>query len=288
MNPAIIDDDKNSLEFFLELFADLKIDVRGFGSAEDFLDAYTQSPFECVVSDVRMPGMSGIELQKKLARDYPTLPVIIITGFADIRLAVDAVRNGAFDFIEKPVSHLLLRKRVFDAFSTSAFDKLINQKVRLIDNMMGKLTQREVVVLRYVLTGEKNKAIAHKLGISEKTVEVHRNNIKNKFHARSFVELAAHISFYRGAKMDRMEVLERVDLENDVLTAIRGCEPDDESTHCFSKIDEFIKSKNLVGDEIGVYEKIQVLIELEKITSDCPWADDNFCRAQLILSNIMG
>ncbi|MBL6946766.1 MAG: response regulator transcription factor [Rhodospirillales bacterium] len=287
-NLYIIDDDEDYLEFLFDVFAATNSNVQGFGSAEGFLDAYTESTFECVLSDFQMPGMNGIELQKNLAIDNPTLPVIIVTGFADIPSAVNAVRNGAFDFIEKPCSHQLLRRRVYDAFAISGLNKLIKKKVQRIDGLMGTLTQREIVVLRFALKGEKNKNIAHKLGISEKTVEVHRNNIKNKFHARSFVELAAHISFYRGVKMDRMELLNRLNLENDVLSPIVECRADDGSMHCVHRVKELIWSIDEEGEEVCIYDKMKIVHELEEIANSCPWASDNFCRAQLILSNIMG
>lgn len=214
--------------------------------------------------------------------------MIIITGFADIRLAVEAVRNGAFDFLEKPFSQKELRERVFDAFAISALNKMINHRVQFIDELMGKMTEREVVILRYALSGEKNKNIAHKLGISEKTVEAHRNNIKNKFQARSFVELAASISFYRGAMMDRMEVLKRLDLKSDILLAIRDCKSDNQAGTCLERVTEIIQSIDVSDAEITVFEKIKVIFELQEICRDCPWAVDNFCRAKLVLANITG
>lgn len=286
-NLYIIDDDEVCLNFFSSIFCASKTNVHSFNSARDFISAYRESPFECVLTDVRMPGMSGIELQKKLAKEHPSLPVIIVTGFADIPSAVAAVRNGAYDFIEKPCSHLLLKKRILNAFAVSALNKLINKKIRQIDDVVDKLTPRENEVLRSALNGEKNKIIAHKLGISEKTVEVHRYNIKNKFYARSFVELASHLSFYRGTKMDGVELLLRLNLENDVLSALGECNPIDGSVRCFDHIQEISKSMSGSGEKSGIFEKVKVIIELEKFADTCQWAAGNSCRTRLILSDIM-
>ena len=182
----------------------------------------------------------------------------------------------------------MLRKRIYNAFAISALNKLINKNIQQIDSMIDKLTPRENEVLGAALNGEKNKNIAHKLGISEKTVEVHRNNIKNKFRARSFVELASHLSFYRGSEMDRIELLLRLDLESDVLSMVGKCNPSDGSVRCLDQVQENIKSTNESRDKTGIYGKAKVIMELEKTADSCQWAVDNFCHARLILSNIMG
>lgn len=185
----VIDDDeavRASLEW---LISSVRLPVRTFASAGAFLDAYQPDRQGCVVVDVRMPGMSGLELQKNLAEVSDHLPVIIITGHGDIHMAVDAMKAGAFDFIEKPFDDQLLLDLVQKAVQISAeatHDHALRDDIR---RRLELLSPRESEVLELVLAGEPNKRIAFRLGIGEKTVEAHRAKVKEKTQAKSLADL---------------------------------------------------------------------------------------------------
>lgn len=185
----VIDDDeavRTSLDW---LIASVNLPVRTFASARAFLDDYNADEEGCVVVDVRMPGMSGLELQRKLAETAGHLPVIIITGHGDIHMAVDAMKAGAFDFIEKPFDDQLLLDLVQKAIEKSlevAHDQALREEIA---RRLGLLTPREREVLDLVMLGEPNKRIAITLGICEKTVEAHRAKVMEKTQARSIAEL---------------------------------------------------------------------------------------------------
>src|SRR3546814_102104 len=169
-----------------------------FASARAFLDDYNADEEGCVVVDVRMPGMSGLELQRKLAETTGHLPVIIITGHGDIHMAVDAMKAGAFDFIEKPFDDQLLldlvQKAVEQSLAASQDHALREGRARRRD----RLTPREHEVLALVMLGEPNKRIALTLGICEKTVEAHRAKVMEKTQARSIAELIKMVIAARG------------------------------------------------------------------------------------------
>ena len=163
--------------------------MKTFESAKQFLDVYHPDQQGCVVVDVRMPGMSGLELQRRLAEESDHLPVIIITGHGDIHMAVDAMKAGAFDFIEKPFDEQLLLDLVQKAVEKSAeaaHDHALRDELR---RRLQLLTPRESEVLELVLAGEPNKRIALHLGICEKTVEAHRAKVMEKTEAKSFADL---------------------------------------------------------------------------------------------------
>ena len=185
----VVDDDeavRTSLDW---LISSVNLPVRTFGSAKAFLDHYRPGAEGCVVVDVRMPGMSGLELQKKLAESASHLPIIIITGHGDIHMAVDAMKAGAFDFIEKPFDDQLLLDLVQKAVEKSleaAHDQALREEIA---RRLALLTPREREVLDLVMLGEPNKRIALALGICEKTVEAHRAKVMEKTQARSVAEL---------------------------------------------------------------------------------------------------
>ncbi|QIG97946.1 MULTISPECIES: response regulator FixJ [Bradyrhizobium] len=185
----VIDDDpamRDSLAFLL--------DVNGFAvttyeTATEFLDHFANSTVDCIVSDIRMPGMSGLELVRKLKADAAACPVILMTGHGDVALAVEAMKAGAVDFIEKPfVDEALLRAigEALRAQSAAPADGTVKRdaEARLVD-----LSPRERDVLRGLVAGKINKVIAHDLGISPRTVEVYRANLMAKTNVRSMSEL---------------------------------------------------------------------------------------------------
>ena len=185
----VIDDDEAVRASLDWLICSVRLPVRTFASAREFLDAYQPDQQGCVVVDVRMPGMSGLELQRNLAEVSGQLPVIIITGHGDIHMAVDAMKAGAFDFIEKPFDEQLLLDLVQKAVEKSAVaahDHALRDEIR---RRIQLLTPRESEVLELVLVGEPNKRIAVRLGICEKTVEAHRSKVMEKTEAKSFADL---------------------------------------------------------------------------------------------------
>lgn len=185
----VVDDDAEVRESLAELLKSVGWVVQTHASAEGFLDAYTPLLPGCLLVDVCMPGMSGLELQEQLAARGWDIPWVIITAHADVSMAVQAMSNGACGFLEKPYrSHELLelvKKAVTRACTTRG------AKIRRRDLLarFEQLSPRERQVMKLVTAGAPNKQIAQQLGISERTVEVHRANVMKKLSAATLVEL---------------------------------------------------------------------------------------------------
>ncbi len=165
----------------------LKIET--FASAQEFLNAYDPSRPGCLVTDVRMPGMSGIELQSKLAADEVTLPIIVVSGYADVPTAVRSMKRGAIDFVEKPFDEQMMLERIQLSILE---DARLRQERAARERTIGRLkslTPRERQVMDLVILGKSNKEIARALDISPKTVEVHRSHVMVKMQADSLAEL---------------------------------------------------------------------------------------------------
>ena len=158
-------------------------------SADAFLLAWDGSQKGCLVLDIRMPGLSGLELQQELIQRECLLPIIFMTGHGDLPLAVEAMRRGAIDFLRKPVDEEALVHRVRQAFEQEL--GLRKQSMRLADihNHVATLTEREFEIYKLVTIGETNKIIANGLGISERTVEVHRARVMEKMAATTMAQL---------------------------------------------------------------------------------------------------
>lgn len=185
----IVDDDQ-SIRHAMELLlrsVDLPHEI--FESGAAFLESFSTDCRGCLVLDIRMPGMGGLELQEKLKGLGSTLPVIFITGFGDVPMAVEAIQKGAFDFIEKPFRDQELLDRISKALTTDAERFEQEQELQDIRERVGRLTGREREVLDLVVTGKANKVIAHELGVSQRTVEIHRARVMEKMEARSLAEL---------------------------------------------------------------------------------------------------
>lgn len=185
----IVDDDpavRDSLRWLLE---SVRMQVITFESAEEFQKYYNIHMTGCLVLDVRMPGMSGLQLQQTISKQKYSLPIIFITGHGDIPMAVRAMQAGAMYFLEKPFEDQMLLDYINEAL---ALDK-DNQKARIrlttIQARIANLTEREREVLDLVVDNHSNKAIAQKLGVSVKTVEFHRSHMMDKMHAHSLIEL---------------------------------------------------------------------------------------------------
>lgn len=185
----VIDDDEAvriSLAFLLEM-ADLP--ARTYDSAQAFLDVVPAPQSGCIVTDVRMPGMSGLDLVKRLKVLGVTLPVIVITGHADVPLAVEAMRAGVVDFLEKPFDDMALVASIRGALDLQVKAARQTTEREGFEQMLATLSGREREVLQGVLAGKLNKTIAFELGISPRTVEVYRANVMSKTGAHSLSEL---------------------------------------------------------------------------------------------------
>ena len=185
----VIDDDdavRQSLEFLLKTAG---MTVRGFEHAKAFLDILPRVEHGCVITDVRMPGMSGIDLLRSLKDTNPELPVIVITGHGDISLAVEAMKIGAIDFLEKPFDDDQLIAAVRAALNRDA--GVVKRKAELgeITEKLAELSNRERQVLDGLVAGKANKSIAFDLGISPRTVEIYRANVMTKMAANSLSDL---------------------------------------------------------------------------------------------------
>ena len=193
MNPEptvfVVDDDEAVRRFLNGLIASVGLKVETYASAQEFLDAHEPGRPGCLLLDIRMPGMSGLELQKVLVERNIRIPVIILTGHGDVQVAVHAMKAGAVDFIEKPFNNELLLDRIQKAVAESVQADTSRVKRVEIARRMDLLTPREHQVLDMVADGETNKAIARRLDISEKTVEIHRAHVMEKMQAKSLADL---------------------------------------------------------------------------------------------------
>jgi FixJ family two-component response regulator len=185
----IVDDDDAVRRFLSGLIESVELPVEAYASAQDFLAAYEPGRPGCLVLDVRMPGMSGLELQRELAERAIDLPVIVLTGHGNVQVAVHAMKAGAVDFVEKPFDNELLLDRIQKAVAESVRADGERVKRNEIAKRMRLLSPRERQVLDLVVAGETNKGVARHLDISERTVEIHRANVMRKMRAGSLAEL---------------------------------------------------------------------------------------------------
>ncbi len=185
----VIDDDdavRQSLEFLLRTAG---VTVRGFESAKAFLEVLPQIRSGCIITDVRMPDITGIDLLRHVKEFNPDLPVIVITGHGDISLAVDAMKLGAVDFLEKPFDDDQLLVAVRSALSQDADTGKRKAELTGIHDKLAALSNRERQVLEGLVAGNANKTIAFDLGISPRTVEIYRANLMTKMAANSLSDL---------------------------------------------------------------------------------------------------
>ncbi|MGB5184364.1 MAG: response regulator FixJ [Xanthobacteraceae bacterium] len=185
----VIDDDEGLRESLAFLLRSAKLEVRSFDSAKAFLDVLPDTALGCVITDVRMPEMSGIELLRRLKELKIGVPVIVITGHGDIALAVEAMKIGAADFFEKPFDDDLLVASVRAALQQQKDQTKRGAERAEIEHRMATLSPREKDVLTGLIEGRANKQIAFDLGISPRTVEIYRANLMNKMQANSLSDL---------------------------------------------------------------------------------------------------
>lgn len=185
----VVDDNQDMRDSLGMLLESVGIASRMFSCASDFLASCNQMQEGCMLLDVRMPGMSGIELLETLKSKGILLPVILITGHGDVPMAVRALKHGAFDFIQKPFNTQELLDRVHAAIKLDCENRQHSSELERRRAYLASLTPREMEVVELIVTGDPSKVIAMKLGISPKTVDVHRAKILKKLDARGVAEI---------------------------------------------------------------------------------------------------
>jgi two-component system response regulator FixJ len=185
----VIDDDDSARDSLTFLLATADLRVRSYDSAKAFLDAIPDIEAGCIITDVRMPEIDGLELVRWLKRLKVDLPVIVITGHGDVPLAVESMKAGAVDFIEKPYDGEILLAAVRSALSAQRSDAKRDGERAEIQERLAALSPRERQVLDGLIAGQHNKTIAHELGISARTVEIYRANVMAKMQASSLSQL---------------------------------------------------------------------------------------------------
>ena len=185
----IIDDDEDVRDSLLELIESIGLHALAYDSALNFLNNFNVNAPGCILADVRMPGMSGIELQQKLIELEAPQPLIIMTGHGDITMAVQAMKNGAFEFLQKPFRDQELLECLTQALEKDLANRKLRESLLANQDRVKMLTVREREVVDLVLEGKANKVIARELDISARTVEIHRSHAMEKLGAKSVAEL---------------------------------------------------------------------------------------------------
>jgi two-component system response regulator FixJ len=185
----VVDDEPAVCDSLNSLLGTYGFAVESFASGGDLLERVESGSTGCVVADVRMPGISGIDLQRELSRRGVPLPVVIITGHGDVPMAVESLKAGAVDFIEKPIDDDRLVKSIRIAIDRDRTAREQGEETQRVAERAGTLTQREGQVMDLIVVGYSNNAIAEKLGISARTVEHYRANIMQKMQAASLAQL---------------------------------------------------------------------------------------------------
>jgi len=185
----IIDDEPGMLNYLSELVTTINYKSKTYRNAREFLNGYNNTGIGCLILDLRLPGISGLELHQQLTELNIDLPVIMISGFGDISTAVKAMKAGALDFLEKPFKNKELLDLIHKAVSKHKIDRARNNHQNKTLKCINSLTKREKEVMQLVVTGKLNKDIAKQLEISIKTVEVHRANVMAKMGVNSIADL---------------------------------------------------------------------------------------------------
>lgn len=185
----VVDDDELARESVLALAASLGLDAESFASAEDFLSRYEDHRPGCIVTDLRMPGLSGLDLQDRLRARGIELPLILVTGFANVPIAVRAMHRGAVTVLEKPCNTEELAAAIREAVSRDAEQRARREQRQRVIERHQSLSKGEREVLARIIAGEPNKQIAAELGVSMRTVEFRRHNIFKKMQTDSLAEL---------------------------------------------------------------------------------------------------
>lgn len=186
----VVDDDQDFRDSLIWLLEGAGYGVKDYASAEDFLADYAGEA-GCLLLDVRMNGMSGLALQQEMTRQHFKLPVIVITGHGDVAMAVQAMKNKAVDFLEKPFDDEVLLNLVAASLSNAVQLFADEARLKTLEARWRDMSKRELEVAEWVVTGSSNREIAEKLEISIKTVEIHRSRVMQKMQVRKVAELVA-------------------------------------------------------------------------------------------------
>ena len=185
----VVDDDEAVCDSLRLLMKSIGLTAETYSCAAEFLDAFDPDKPGCLILDIRMPGMTGLDLQKELANRHSLLPIIFITGHGDVPMAVQAVQQGAIDFIQKPFRDQELIDGVNGALASDRKNRAQLKQRELINKNLDSLTQRERQIVDMIVDGHSNKIIADKLCVSQRTVEVHRARAMEKMQAASLAHL---------------------------------------------------------------------------------------------------
>lgn len=193
----IVDDDAAVRDALSILVKSVNLDVKEYSSADQFLAEYDPQHPGCLITDVYMPGIDGVALQKRLIDMGSQIPIIIMSGHGDIPLAVNMIRNGALNFIEKPFSNHQMLEHIQQALKLDNERRSMANKSDQSQKYYATLTPREKEVLEYLISGVSNKVIAARMSISPRTIETHRANVLRKMNSESVVSLVQQISYVR-------------------------------------------------------------------------------------------
>lgn len=185
----VIDDDDAARDAVRELAESVGLDVRTFASAGEFLDSYDSQCCGCVLLDVRMPGMSGLQLQEELLRRESHLPIIFLSGYGDIPMVVETFKKGAIDFVEKPFGGQMLLDKIHEALRLDEQRLQQQAQTEEAQSRLALLTPRERQVLQYLMDGKRSKQIALALGLSRKTIDWHLSVVREKIGVDSTGDL---------------------------------------------------------------------------------------------------
>lgn len=185
----IVDDDQAIRHAMEMLMRSVGLKHEIYHSGDEFLENYNSEQHGCLVLDIRMPGLGGLELQERLIDRKSALPVIFVTGHGDVPMAVEAMQKGAVDFIQKPFRDQELLDRIQSALETDREERSAREEHASVAQRVDTLTKREREVMDLVAAGKPNKVIAYELGVSQRTVEIHRARVMEKMQARSLADL---------------------------------------------------------------------------------------------------
>jgi FixJ family two-component response regulator len=185
----VVDDDESIRTLWRWLMESNGIAVKTFATAAEFIESYRSGDAGCLVLDLKLPGMSGLELQEYLNRKDIEIPIVFVTGYGDVPAAVSALKGGAVDFVQKPFGHREVLSIIEKAFQRDAEIREKHARLSIVASRLATLTEREHEVLQRVIEGKPNKIIAGELDISMKTVEFHRAKVMEKMGVTSVAEL---------------------------------------------------------------------------------------------------